>query len=258
MDIRAESDGSRVPSDGDADARGERATTSDTSAMTASRSVVRRSETKPTVSSSTDAPLEGERAAQVAAGLRGGERRRAGADHGRRDARQRRGAVRPRGPVERVLEGARDAEVVLRRRDQEGVGIDDRRPQPITAVAGIDLEILVVGGHVGEPVPDHELDVVRRVLLREAQEQAVVRFPAEEPEIARMRVVTTRGGSRPDVEHEPDLLGHGQRAVRQRRVPRDAELGAVDDGAVPERPRRSLPYGSPPVPEIEASISTGS
>ena len=97
-----------------------------------------------------------------------------------------------------------------------------------------------------------------RVLLRESAGAGCCAIRGEdEPEIARIRSVHAAGRVAETSSTRRDLLADGQHAVRQRGVPRDAELGAIDDGPSPDRPRRSLPYGSPPVPEIEASISMG-
>ena len=88
---------------------------------------------------------------------------------------------RARGPVERVLERARDRRVVLGRRDQDGVG--RARPRRAERRDGrrrrLDVVVLVVRRHVAQPVPELELVARAEQLRRGPQEHGVVRVAAE-------------------------------------------------------------------------------
>src|SRR4051812_7407940 len=95
-------------------------------------------------------------------------------DHGRGLAAQHVRRVRARGPVQRVLEHARDRGVVLGGGDQDGVGAPDRLAQRVHA-RGCDraVDVLVVEGHVTQAVLQLERRAGRQ-RLRCRPEQAHV------------------------------------------------------------------------------------
>src|SRR5262245_4928924 len=88
---------------------------------------------------------------------------------------QRRAERRARGPVDRVLEHARNAAVVLGRGDQERVGFSDRllETDDGLGIAGC-LDVVVVERQRADLVVD-ELDAFGHQLARRPQERAVVR-----------------------------------------------------------------------------------
>ena len=87
---------------------------------------------------------------------------------------------RARAPVERVLERAGDRRVVLGRREEDGVGLahelaerrDSRRSRH-------DVVVLVVRRHALQPVPENDLDALRRLLAQGAEEGRRVRSVSE-------------------------------------------------------------------------------
>ena len=153
---------------------------------------------------------------------------RGSADHGDRHVAQRVRGQRPRGPVERVLQLARDRGVVLRRGEQERIGAARwPRGSRATAAAPAVVVVLVVGWDGLEAVPDLELDVAG---------------PARRLRRSSFVLSESRGGCRrwrglfivlhlldeEQLGDEGDVVREGRLAVRERVVPVDAERRAVD------------------------------
>ena len=167
-----------------------------------------------------------------------------------------RGAVRPRGPVERVLEGARDAEVVLRRRDQEGVGVGDRARAARR-----------------RPRRDRPRGPRCRRASRRARPRSRSRRRPGACSCARRRscVLCEPAGAAGDRQdaggHDAAFTASTSSTSRTFSPTVSAPFGSGafqempnsvrSMTAEPDRPRRSLPYGSAPAPVICASISIG-
>src|SRR5437763_11535201 len=85
-------------------------------------------------------------------------------------------AHRPRCPVDRVLQSARDGAVVLRRREEDRVRLAPRLTQPAHRLGRVvAVELLGVERELGEPFPELELDALRRGLGGRPQEARVER-----------------------------------------------------------------------------------
>src|SRR5690242_21875989 len=88
--------------------------------------------------------------------------------------------MRARRPVDGVLQLPGDGAVVLRRREQDGIGGLDR----LAEMHGLDgrvvrVAVLVVRGNRLELRVELEMDVVRQKLLRRKEELRVVRIAAK-------------------------------------------------------------------------------
>ncbi len=109
------------------------------------------------------------------------EHSRARGEHGDRLVADRRLGERPRGPVERVLERARDRGVVLRGGDQDRVGVRERRLEALHGAGRLSGAVVVgvVGRDLLQPVVELDLDPVRGRRGGPAQEIRVVGSLAE-------------------------------------------------------------------------------
>src|SRR5207248_7954281 len=87
---------------------------------------------------------------------------------------------RPRGPVDRVLQHARDRRVVLGRREEDAVGAGDRGAETRRGRGRrIAVVVLVVRRYGLQAVPELDLDVLAGDLRRRAQQLRVVRLVAQ-------------------------------------------------------------------------------
>src|SRR6185437_8279742 len=166
-------------------------------------------------------------------------------------------AVRPGGPVDGVLEYARDGAVVLRRRHQDRVRGGDRLAQ--RGDLGRRLLVVMVAVVVrdrGKAVEQLQADAVWHQVRRRAQERGVVRALAE------------TAGDGQDAHRDQPCLTSEKLAVRRtwssRRRPPPGS-GAFQSmpnsrrSMTPSRsrPTRWLPHGSSPAPVTTTAIWTG-
>jgi hypothetical protein len=86
---------------------------------------------------------------------------------------------RARGPVERVLERARQRGVVLGGGDEERVGLGDGVEELPDGLGRRGLEVLVEGGQAGEALPLHEVRSGRERVARRPEQPAVVGASAQ-------------------------------------------------------------------------------
>ena len=180
----------------------------------------------------TRAPAPASDLAQLGLRPDGAEHAGAGADHGGGLVAQRRVGQRARGPVDGVLEHARDRVVVLRRREQ-----DARRPRRSPRAArrrrGRGL------GVARRPRRTAGSPSARRTRRAPPRAAAAARPPGAASCCSESRAQRARDAEDPHGGYaccasssstmQLDVVGEREAALGQRRVPVQAELGAVDD-----------------------------
>ena len=179
-------------------------------------------------SSITRAPVEARTLRSLGLSPDGAEASRRSADDGGGLALKGCRRPRARGPVDRVLEHARDRRVVLGRRDQQCVGVGDRAAQRGHRWRReVAVVVFVVGRDRLEAVPDLDLDARRRPLRDVAEQARVVRVGAqaagdgEDPHRDQLR-------SNSSVTRRRTSLASASAAAGQLHLPDHAERGAVD------------------------------
>ena len=161
--------------------------------------------------------------------------------------RGRRSPMRPRGPVDRVLQQPRDRPVVLRTSRPA-----TRRPRRFAAAARCIAGGRILAVHVGVVVrqlaePLVELDARRRTGAYSAaarSERDVVGASLRLPGMARTRIGQTRLDRTKKLAPQVDAVGKQEAAAWEWGVPADPELVPVDRPRRGRCPMRSLPHGS--------------
>ena len=172
-----------------------------------------------------------EHLAQLGGCPRAAERPGARADHGDRLVAKGVRGEWAGGPIERVLERARDGRVVLGCGEEDRVGLANERAEPLDGCrAGGEILVAVVRRDLPQPVPDLDLDPGRRLLAQGAEEGRVVGAATEraaDRENAHpfLRLLRNQG----EVGLQRDLVAECRLAVSERHVPLHVERGAVDD-----------------------------
>ena len=155
----------------------------------------------------------------------------------------------PRGPVERILERARDRRVELGCREEDRVRVADELAERLDRLRPrVDVVVGVVRRDRLEPAPQRDLDARRRVLAQGAKQGRVVRAAPEgaaDGEDAHLYASVDSACDERQLGLQGDVVRECRLAVRERHVPVDVERGAVDGGleAEPEPVRAEVVDG---------------